>query len=114
MKKVFKKIKVVIVLLLIILMQLAFIPPKEGFAAESPSLGQAASFAVLAGTEITNVPTSVITGDVGLSPAAGSNITGLTSTEVSGTIFAVDSRKPTRQAYYQKLTDNRSPRQLYC
>ncbi|MEK7860972.1 MAG: hypothetical protein AAB284_06430, partial [Chloroflexota bacterium] len=35
-------------------------------------LGTADSFAVLAGTpNITNVPTSKITGDVGLSPATG-------------------------------------------
>lgn len=45
-----------------------FTTTTPAYAATSPSLGNAASFAVLAGTEITNVPTSVITGDVGLSP----------------------------------------------
>jgi hypothetical protein len=45
-------------------------------------------FAILAGTEITDVPTSAITGDVGLSPAARSYISGLTSPEVVGSIFA--------------------------
>ena len=58
------------------------------------SLGSADDFAVLAGTAITNVPTSVITGDVGLSPAAGSNITGLTAAQVLGTIYAVDATGP--------------------
>lgn len=53
-----------------------------------------ASFAVLAGTGITNIPTSVITGDVGLSPAAGSNYSGLTASEVTGTIYAVDGSGP--------------------
>lgn len=60
-------------------------------AATSPGLGTAASFSILAGTEITNVPTSVITGNVGLSPAAGSNYTGLTAAQVTGTIYAVDA-----------------------
>lgn len=75
-------------------MQFLFVNLPKAYAATSPGLGSAASFAVLAGTEITNVPTSVITGDVGLSPAAGSNYTGLTLAEVSGTIFAVDTTGP--------------------
>jgi len=59
------------------------------------SLGTANSFAVLAGTpNITNVPTSVITGDVGLSPATGAGI-GLTTAQVTGTIYAVDAFGPT-------------------
>jgi hypothetical protein len=52
------------------------------------------SFAVLAGTAITNVPTSTITGNVGLSPAAGSNYSGLTAAQVNGTIYAVDGSGP--------------------
>jgi len=45
-------------------------------------------FAILAESEITDVPTSAITGDVGLSPAARSYISGLMSPEVTGSIFA--------------------------
>jgi len=45
-------------------------------------------FAILAESEITDVPTSAITGDVGLSPAARSYIAGLTSPEVVGSIYA--------------------------
>jgi hypothetical protein len=45
-------------------------------------------FAVLAASEITDVPASAITGDVGLSPAARSYIAGLTSPEVVGSIYA--------------------------
>jgi len=56
-------------------------------------LKTATSFAILAGTEITNVPTSVITGNVGLSPAAGSFI-GLTQPQVTGTMYAVDATGP--------------------
>jgi Ice-binding-like len=72
-----------------------------GLAAASMLLHQAAAagpepvnllstsrFAVLAETEITDVPTSHITGDVGLSPAARSFITGLTQPEVVGSIYA--------------------------
>lgn len=83
-----------IVVIVLTLMQFIFVPVSAVHAATSPTLGNAASFAVLAGTAISNVPTSVITGDVGLSPAAGSNITGLTNAEVSGTIFAPDVSGP--------------------
>lgn len=51
-------------------------------------------FAVLAATAVTNVPTSVITGNVGLSPAAGSNYAGITAAQVTGTIYAVDASGP--------------------
>lgn len=87
-------IKKILAVFLIVLSQFVFLTPQKVFAATSPSLGEAASFAVLAGTAVTNVPTSVITGDVGLSPAAGSNYAGLTTGEVSGTIFAPDTSGP--------------------
>lgn len=56
-------------------------------------LGAAGTFAVLAQAEVTNVPTSAITGDVGLSPATGAGI-GPTCAEVTGTIFSVDAAGP--------------------
>jgi type VI secretion system secreted protein VgrG len=59
-------------------------------AATTVNLGTADHFAILAGTAVTDVPTSTISGDVGLSPAAGSNYAGLTTAEVTGTIYAVD------------------------
>ncbi len=53
-------------------------------AAQAPvPLGNAGSFAILAGSGITNVPTSVIRGDVGLSPTTGAAITGLGCVEVT-------------------------------
>lgn len=52
-------------------------------------LGTAGSFAVLAGTGITNTGPTTITGDIGTFPTA--TITGLTSLTVSGTNHAGDS-----------------------
>lgn len=67
---------------------------------QSPvALGSAANFAILASAAITNIPTSLITGDVGLTPDTGANISGfsdpLTCPEVVGRIYAVDSSGPT-------------------
>lgn len=59
------------------------------------NLNSAGAFAVLAGSMVTNVPTSAILGHVGLSPAAGSNIAaGLTAAQVTGNIYAVDASGP--------------------
>ena len=86
----FKKRAAVGVLVLGSLLPLTF--AATAVAAQAPvPLATAGDFAILAGSGITNVPTSVIDGDVGLSPAAGSFITALACSEVSGTIFAVDS-----------------------
>jgi uncharacterized repeat protein (TIGR02543 family) len=52
------------------------------------------NFVVLAGSAVTNIPTSNITGDVGLSPAAGSFYAGLTQPEVTGTIYTVNAAGP--------------------
>ena len=61
-------------------------------------LGSASNFVILASAAITNIPTSAITGDVGLTPDSGSNISGfaqpLTCPEVTGTIYAVDAAGP--------------------
>jgi hypothetical protein len=89
--------------LLLVLMALVVLKAAPAYAATSPGLGAAASFAVLAGTAVTNVPTSVITGDVGLSPAAGSNYSGLTAAEVSGSIYAVDNSGPGGSLNYPSL-----------
>ncbi|MCX6145104.1 MAG: Ig-like domain-containing protein [Ignavibacteriales bacterium] len=61
----------------------------------SVNLGTAARFAILSNSAITNIPTSAITGDVGISPGARASITGLTLPEVTGTIFAADDAIPT-------------------
>jgi hypothetical protein len=68
------------------------------------NLGAAGNYVLLAKTAITNISTSAITGDLGLSPAATSYITGLsltnatgyaTSAQVTGQIFAADMAAPT-------------------
>lgn len=59
-------------------------------AAQSPvGLGTAASFAVLAGTTVTNTGPSVITGDLGVSP--GSAVTGFPPGTVIGAQHAADA-----------------------
>ena len=80
---------------IIITVLLAGLASAAAPAAIAPTLGMADSFAVLAATAITNNPTSAISGDVGLSPAAGSNYAGLTILDmVTGTIYAVDASGP--------------------
>ncbi|MFA6017101.1 MAG: ice-binding family protein [Patescibacteria group bacterium] len=87
--KVFKKIKYFVVLLLILLLQFTFMVPQTNAATTAVNLLTTDNFAVLAHTSITDVPTSSISGDVGLS--AGASITGLTCSEVTGTIYDGDS-----------------------
>lgn len=67
-------------------------PVGPASAAPTPvGLGTATSFAIRAGDAISDVPTSAITGDVGLSPGPGSGYTGLECVEVTGTIYQVDA-----------------------
>jgi hypothetical protein len=56
-------------------------------------MGTASNFVILAESVITNVPTSAVTGDVGLSPATGAGI-GLTCAQVTGVIYDVDTTGP--------------------
>lgn len=71
----------------------------SGYAAHAApttvNLGTAAPFAILAGTpNITDAGnTSVITGNVGLSPATGAGI-GLLCSQVTGSIYSVDAAGP--------------------
>lgn len=67
-------------------------------------LGSAGDYVILAKTAINNVPTSAITGHMGLSPAATSFITGFaltnatgyaTSPQVTGKVYAADMASPT-------------------
>jgi Ice-binding-like len=58
------------------------------------NLQSTTGFVILAGSLISNIPTSAITGDIGLSPAARSFITGFGLTEVTGTIYAADDVSP--------------------
>ncbi|MFA6467646.1 MAG: ice-binding family protein [Bacteroidota bacterium] len=58
------------------------------------NLGSTADYVILAGSLISNVPTSNVTGNIGLSPAAGSAITGFGLTEITGNIYTVDATGP--------------------
>ena len=69
-------------------------------------LGTAAGYVILAKTGISTVPTSAITGNLGLSPGAATMITGFsltadatnvfsTSPQVTGKVFAADFAPPT-------------------
>ncbi len=69
------------------------------------NLGTAGNFAILAKTAISTVPASAITGDVGVSPAATSYLTGFsltmvgttaaTSPQVTGNLYGADMTTPT-------------------
>jgi hypothetical protein len=58
------------------------------------NLGTAGNFVILSKAGITNVPPSVITGNVGTSPITGASIAGLDCAEVTGTIYTVDAAGP--------------------
>jgi len=78
-----------------VLLAAALVFPWKVLAQQAPVLlNTSHGFVVLAGSMITNTPTSAIIGDVGLSPTTGSAITGLTAGEVTGTIYAVDAFGP--------------------
>ncbi|HET6147414.1 MAG TPA: ice-binding family protein, partial [Polyangia bacterium] len=70
------------------------------------TLGAAGGFVILAKSGIATVPTSAVTGNLGVSPAAGTSITGFsptadstnvfsTSPQVTGKIYASDFSAPT-------------------
>ena len=70
------------------------------------NLGAAGNYVILAKSAISTVPTSAITGNVGVSPAAASFVTGFTlvadpsnvfstSTQVTGKVYAADYATPT-------------------
>jgi len=62
---------------------------------DTVDLGTVDSFSVLGGSTVTNVPSSSLGGDLGLSPAAGSYITGFGDcSQVDGTIYTVDASGP--------------------
>lgn len=68
-------------------------------------LRSAARFAILAGSGVSSIPTTSIQGDVGLSPAARSKITGLTASEVHGSLLAADDGGATAAGLIQAKAD---------
>ena len=61
---------------------------------EPVDLGSAGHFAILAGTAVSSTGGGAIRGDVGLSPNPGSDITGVSTAQVHGTIYAIDTSGP--------------------
>lgn len=79
-------------------------------------LGSAASFAILAKAAISTVPTSAITGDIGVSPSAATFITGFSLTadstntfssspQVTGKVYAADYAVPTPSKMTTAISD---------
>jgi hypothetical protein len=68
--------------------------PIQGVVQATVNLRSSANYIILAGSLISNVPTSALTGNIGLSPAAGSKITGFGGGEITGTIYTVDASGP--------------------
>ncbi len=80
------------------------------------SLGSASQFVILAKSGIDTVPASAITGNLGLSPAAASYITGFsltadstnefsTSPQVTGKVYAADYTSPTPSNMTTAISD---------
>ena len=78
-------------------------------------LGTAGNFVILAKTAVSTVPSSAITGDVGVSPAATSFLTGFsltmvgttsaTATQVTGNLYGADMTTPTNSNLTTAVSD---------
>tara|TARA_R110002072_G_scaffold284396_5_gene448703 strand:- start:30547 stop:31674 length:1128 start_codon:yes stop_codon:yes gene_type:complete len=78
-------------------------------------LGSSANFAILAKAAVSTVPASAVYGDVGVSPAATSFLTGFsltlvgttsaTSTQVTGTLYGADMSPPTSTSLTTAVLD---------
>lgn len=95
----------------------SFTTAESGSGPAPVSLGTAANFVLLAKTEISSVPASIITGDIGISPAAETYITGFsltdatgyaTSTQVTGFVYAADMVAPTPTVMTTAISDMES------
>ena len=109
MKAVFKCILAAIVVAMASASPPSGIPPPLPAPAPNQTkveLGRAGDFAILTASGITTVPNSVITGDIGCSPIAGTAMTGWsfikdstntfsTSTQVTGKAYGADYAAPT-------------------
>ena len=76
------------------LVPLTFVSSAASSAPVTVPLLTASPFALLSAAGISDVPTSTISGDVGVSPGPGGSITGLTCAEVTGTTSTVDAAGP--------------------
>lgn len=93
------------------------IPNLQGGRGPNPVyLGTSANFAILAKAAVSTVPTSAVTGDVGVSPAAETFLTGFslvndasnifaTSPQVTGSLYAADMAPPTPSSMTTSVSD---------
>ena len=68
--------------------------PVQTITQATVNLRSDSGFVILAGSLVSNVPTSAISGNISLSPASRSFITGFGLTEVTGNIYAADDVSP--------------------
>lgn len=68
--------------------------PVQSTVQAAIDLRTTSDFVIIAGSLISNIPTSAVAGNVGLSPAARSFITGFGLTEIVGAIYAADDTSP--------------------
>lgn len=64
-----------VVISFVVLTLTFFITPTKVFAATSPNLGTAATYSITAGSSVTNVGATTISGNVGISPGGGDHQT---------------------------------------
>lgn len=109
MKKIKNVRKFLLPMVAIIIIALSFIGCEAGITStgigtSAVDLGTAGNYVILAKTGVSTASTSNITGDVGLSPASRTYLTGFgetlagtyaTSTQVSGQLFAATMDSPT-------------------
>jgi hypothetical protein len=100
-------VRMLMVAMLVISLTLSTWQLAQAASVQAPvNLGKAASFVILTKSGVTNVPTSSITGNMGVSPIAATAITGFvlvadktntfsTSTQVIGKIYAANYASPT-------------------
>jgi hypothetical protein len=89
---------------LVSIIQWSFTTAGSSSGQATVNLGTAINYVILAKTEISNISTTSITGNIGLSPAATSYITGFsltnatgyaTSSQITGDVYAADMATPT-------------------
>ncbi|HUD05851.1 MAG TPA: ice-binding family protein [Candidatus Saccharimonadales bacterium] len=100
-------VKIILAVVFVMSLTVLAVAQHAAYAAQpTVDLQTAAPFAILAGTGITDTGnTSVITGDVGVSPATGADI-GLFCPQVTGTIYGVNAAYVGDGIHTSCYTDN--------
>lgn len=82
-----------VITVLAVFFALGLTGPVSALAATSPSLGTAASYSILAGSQVTNTGATTISGSVGISPGIGAapHYTGFGTVTLGGSIHDADA-----------------------